>query len=300
MPSNINTTPANNPNVPGGDVSTSPYFGNLSQVSAGPAGILYALANQLLDLYNKIQAEYNQMVIAQNSAAKSMIIAGADAQRQAGVDQKWATMGQAIASSGQGVGTVASTMIEQRSNPYNSQLQTEDGNLTTLQKLETLENRPVNINVSSRNPATNIDPAQHAQRLLDDPLSQGTDEENQAGYNHMTAQQQKDFKAQLANKIEGTEKRINTISNRSERIGRQAQMTGNLLSGSIGAGGSSLQAFKSSSAAQSNAAQQVAQALSQQTTSAAETAKQQLSNLGGRTGQVIDAAKQGAQAYAQT
>lgn len=88
-------------------VPTPVVFGSsgMGQISSGPAALLYSLANQMIALYNDVQADYGNMTKTEIAVQSASISSGAKAQIAAATSQMWEKITGAI---GAGVGAACS------------------------------------------------------------------------------------------------------------------------------------------------------------------------------------------------
>ncbi len=298
-------TPIIEPDSPGFS-APPPAYGSMDQVSSGPAALLYTLSNELISIYNEMQASYCDMTTKEAEVQENTINTAAEAQRQQAEYQAWGIACQAFGAAISAGSSIFSVVAESRTNKQDTDLAgTQKADLDKMDKLQAVT-RGVAPAQRVTGPATDDeDPYIDARKkqLLDDPTvpSKATDAENGAAYAAMDEKEQLRFKQDLQEKITAKEKALNTTQSRINHRQTQIQTWGQLITGTGNALGQGGQAVYTGLAGQQQAAQQLTSSVTQMANSTAETTKQNLGKYYDTAIQASNAAKEAARAsYAQT
>ncbi|GEM_PF-6962327 len=287
--------------------AAQPGFGGMNQVSSGPAGLLYSLSNQLIQIYNQLQNLYGQVANAETTVQQDTIISGAAAQTDAAIQQSnsiYFQMGEALFG---GVATAGSTAFEAyKGGDLDNQmgdLEKEKAPLEQLDKLQKKEDLNFGRTIGTREPTGTEITARVNELKSGKYANTGTHDPeviNQKAINEMSDEDYTQFKKDLDNKLMDKEKRINTLQSR-----RQVQQSsynsysqiGTQMANSAFKGG---EATTTARAGQAQAIQQTSSGVQQMAGSTADSSRGSIGQDYAKVSDAIAAARQGAQAYAQT
>ena len=300
------------PNAP--QAHQQPY-GSMGQVGSGPAAELYTLANQLMALYNEMEALYNEMTQLEVNTQSQTLQASAQAQRDAAKWQALAIGAQAAGTLLGAVATGATMHMENTQNKDNiDNLNKEQPKLDSLNNLEKstriATNNPTSGNAlpDDQPPVAEDQPARiRARQLLQrnyEPApgldEKGVQADYNKAYNAMSVKERIQFRNNLHDDINGQEKVVNTAMSKIQTTQTTIQQKSQLLNAGANLIGQAGQATFTGIQGNSQAGQQIASGVSQMASGTAETTRQNIGKFYDMCASLISAARQGAQAYAQT
>ena len=291
-------------------VTPPQIYSFMDKISSGPAAILYNLSNQIIKIYSQLQELYAKVNIEATQVQLTEIQASADAQTAAGKSQAaslWAQAGGSLANAGV---TGAQLGAESYSNSSNFKTSlTQDAELNNLNSINELKAPPEDVTIGD-----NAEGPTPPEQLRTSQMKNGTykfDDDNdfspaeiatknQDAINAMNAEDHAAFKSTLQEKITAQEKALNTTQSRinynQTRYSSGAQIVNNLTN----CASQGVQAGYATAAAEHQSDQQLASGFSQIANSIADSGRQNLSLYYSKISDVIAAARQGSQAYAQT
>ena len=291
-------------------VTPPQIYSFMDKINSGPAALLYNLSNQIIKIYNQLQELYSEVNRDATAVQLKEIQASASAQIAAGKDQARALRAQAVGSFANAAVTGAQLGGESYSNSSNFKTsKTQEAELNNLNSINELKAPPANVTIGD-----NAEGPTSPEQLRTSQMKNGTykfDDDNdsspaeiatknQDAINAMNAEDHAAFKSTLQEKITAQEKALNTTQGRIQenqtRWNSVAQMANNGVN-SISQGANAL---CTEYAANDQSQQQVASGLSQISNSIADSGRQNLSLYYSKISDVIAAARQGSQAYAQT
>lgn len=300
-----NTTQNNASNPTQGSL---PSYGGMDQVCSGPAGMLYSLSNQLITIYNDLQTLYGKVAVAETNVQQSTITASAIAQRDAANQQSFTIVGQAI-ESGIGAAVSIGTMVGENlvTKGIDDQIGNAEGKLSPLKELESLEpGAPIAAHMIGDPgilPATSI--ATRTTALKNGTYDFGETPQvakinNQKAIDQMTPQEFTDFKKALNTKISAGESNVNTLQSRRTYVQNRANTFGQMTTGAVNGSLKGWESVTTAAAGNAQAQVQVANGVQGMANSTADAARGSIGQDYAKVSDVIAAARQGAQAYAQT
>lgn len=284
----------------------APAYGNMNQVSSGPAGILYTLANQLMVVYNELQTLNSEMTVAETNVQSKTIKAAADAQITAAANQAWSIGCQAIGSLASAGASAFSLIGENMKNSsLTDELGKEQPKLDNLNKLQEVTRAPAPNNPVVAEQEADLPPTSarsRAEQLLQDCESApGTSaEDNRAAYESMTDDERIQFKKDLQERITAQEKVINTLQTKINYNQTTINTASQLISGVTNTASQAGQAVCTWQSGAAQAAKEVSNGVSQMAGGTAESTRSQIAKYYDMVASIIAAARSGAQAYAQT
>jgi hypothetical protein len=284
-------------------------YGLIGQLSSGPAGVLYSLANQLIAIYNRLQELYNQMTQAETLVQRDTITAGAKAQMSAASSQAWSIGCQAFGAFASAGITAFTSYTAQKGNKASMEkLGVQEKELAPLKSLDDLKKTGPNLNVGEEG----LESAHVATQRASDFTNQRNyhfeetgdakviEQRNQDAINTMNADEYKLFKTNLAKEIESKTSEINTTQSKIQAHQSTWQTYGQIASSLTNTGSQAGQAGFTYAAENARASQQVANGITQMASSSADNTRGNIGQYYAKVSDVIAAARQGAQAYAQT
>lgn len=284
-------------------------FGGMDQVSSGPAGLLYSLSNQLIKVYNELQDLYGKVAVAETSVQQETINAGAAAQIDAAEQQKYGMFAQAAeALAGAAITGITTGVDSYKSSDIYKEMGEAEAEKAPLEKLDELQKGTDPASHLIGNPPPNAVPADITARVNE--LKNGNYAynvnnphdmvKNQRAINQMSPDEFAQFKKDLDNKIMDKDKRVNTLQTR-----RQTQQTSyntysqiaTQMANTVGKG---VESSTTAKAGQAQALQQTSSGVQQMAGSTADSSRGSIGQDYAKVSDAIAAARQGAQAYAQT
>jgi len=302
----INTTP----NTPSSSPSSPQPYGSMNQVNSGPAGELYTLSNELIAIYNQLEQLYNEMTVAETKVQSTTITAAADAQRASATAQAWSYGCQAAGSFASAGATLGTTIATFKANSeLTTKLLDQDNKLKNLKGINNLKAPPppgVTVSDSVAKPNAEQPRANDLKNgtyKFDDDSGLTPDQvatSNQSAINTMKPDEYKTFKSNLQKNIqtaqEAATKTQQTMTYTQTSYSQYGDLAKGGLSG-LAQGGQATATYKSEV---DKAAQQVESGVQSMASGTAETTRQNNGQMYAKVSDAIAAAKQGAQAYAQT
>lgn len=298
-----------------------PYNGGLYQVSGGPAALLYTLSNELIVIYEELQQLYSEISKEETSTQAQTINAGATAQEAATKHQAYAIGCDAAGSLIGGFISVGTTVLTAKLNGAQTKnLTAADSKMTQLKSLDSAI-QEVKLNNSNgvlknypnqENPNTVIRSNElKAGKLNSTSLQNLTPKElqnvNEEAYVRLAQERtptgrsvQEDIAEKLRGEIASQSREINDIHSHIQTKTTTYQGYSQLANGLATGTAQCLKADQTTKSGSSQAAQQISSGVSQMANTTAETTKQNFSKYYDSVSGVIAAARQGAQAYAQT
>ena len=297
---------------------SQPTSGGMDQVSSGPAGLLYSLSNELILIYNELQDLYGKVAIAETTVQASTITANAASQKQAAVLQA-ATIGcQAGEAFAGAVVTGATGYFETKKNSaIDTDITAIQNKLEELKALDGMDKKATDLqgarvfgqgavggqvdevaprmndllNRHYEYRATANGPARDAAQIK---------QLDQHAINAMSDDQYSQYKSKLGDEIGIYEKRLNTKN--SERLHNQQTYTQNAQLYTQGANIAfkGAEAYTTARGGKEQANIQVTNGVQQMANSTADSARGSIGQNYAKVSDAIAAARQGANAYAQT
>lgn len=288
----INTTDSSP--VPAGNV--------MSQISAGPEGLLYTLANQIMAIINQLQSVYNSITQEETTVQSKLIQTSADSQRQAASQQALATACEAVG----GLATAGVTFFTMYKDNQSNKVEGPklDAANAELDKLKAFQEKIQPI--ASKTPTSEWEEVDKTKAMdeVKSPAASRKAEMLRGDYDltkpnskeaieSMTSQERARFDQGLQDKISDQVKNVNTIQTRISA----SQTSNNLLSQAAQGAFTLLtkggQAIFTSNAGQATAAQQISSGVAQMSGGTADSARQQLAGYGNKAESLIQTAKAG-------
>jgi hypothetical protein len=288
--------------------------GGMNQVSSGPAGLLYSLSNELIMIYNELQDLYGKVAMAETSVQQSTIIANAASQRQAAVLRAVAIgcqAGEAIA--GAAVTGITGYKTAQKNSALDTEMAAIEDKLAPLKALDGIEKTAADAQGARRfgqgvGPQQVDEVAPRMNDLLDrryDYSGTRTDaaelrDLDQHAINAMNPDQYRGYKDRLGAEINTHEKRLNT--KQSTRLENQQtfKQYGDIFSQGANIALKSAETTTTTLAGKEDANIQVANGVQSMANSTADSARGSIGQNYAKISDAIAAARQGANAYAQT
>lgn len=301
-----NTTQNNASNPTQGPQSS---YGGMDQVCSGSAGMLYSLSNQLIMTYNDLQDLYGKVATAETNVQELTIKAAATAQRDAAYQQSLTIIGQAVES---GIGaaiTIVTTAAEKfgsgGSNEMTKQMSDLENEKAPLTKLDGMKKgvTPANRMIGdSSNSGTDVTTRMNDLKRGDYNYTgnENADTINQHAINQMSPDDFTAFKKGLKEELSTKETNINTLQSRLQSRQQTINTYGQLLTGAANGGLKGWESVTTAAAGNAQATVQVANGVQQMANSTADSSRGSIGQEYAKVSDAIAAARQGAQAYAQT
>lgn len=284
----------------------------LNQMSSGPAGILYTLSNELTAIYNQLQASYDEMTKAEAKVQQNTIDTAATAQIAAAHKQAMGIWSQAV---GSGIGallTIGGFGAKYFGNGGLSDLngQVEEQNTTLQSMTETKKLLPPQRNLV----VADAERDQAAVNLRANNMKEGiytqlgdetkTPEElerlRQDAVNTMSVDEHNNMIKDLDKKIPRAEKKLNELYTRMQYSEQKIDQYVTLANSGVNSISQGFNAVYTGQAGEASATQQVASGMTQMASSTGEATRQNIASNYSKVSEAINAASQGAKAYAQT
>ncbi len=277
------------------------YYGLMNQMNNGPAGVLYSLADKLIQIYLQLQRIENVMNNDETIVQGTTITVGADEQRS---DANW-TFASAIAQAG---GSAASFMITLgvtagnivKAKPINAEYGKAKTGLDTYTKMnDELQPPKVQDIKLSDDPIENGNGLSETARRMTNGVFEDeagkplTKEQMDDEIETMNRKQYDQFKAKLKDAIATKQSAVESASSNLQSMQQRLSFVkelGNSASQSISQG---FQGKFASNAGQAKAGGQVANAVSGMAGSTANNAAQGIDQAQSKVGSALENAKAG-------
>ncbi len=286
--------------------------GSMTQMSSGPAGILYTISNELTTIYNQLQASYDEMTKAEAKVQQKTIDTAATAQVAAATKQAYGILSEAI---GAGIGAIMT--IGGFAAKYvgtgglldlNKQVEKQNSTLQTLGETKKLLPPQGNLIVAdaTRDPvATNLRANNMKQGIYAEPGDEHLpadqlQRQRQDAVNTMSAEEHSNMMKDINKKIPRAEKELNNLYTRMQYKEQNIDQIINLGNSAVTAGSKGANAAFTAQAGQAQATQQVANGVTQMASGTGEATRQNIAANYNKVSEAINSASQGAKAYAQT
>lgn len=288
------------------------FYGNsMTQIGGGPAGMLYSLSNEMIKIYNQLQALYKEISLAENAVQKDTITAAADGQRAAAQQQANALYAQAAGAFAGGlvsVGGAATEYFGNRAN--NAELSVQNTELNRLNELNAMKGPNNDAIIGPRRDS--VDPLSVRRDAL---LNNDTEalancnanmeaadikSANEAAIKTMSPEEFKPFKQDLQKKVLAKEKTVNTAQNAVNSNIMRWNLYKDMVNSGANATSQGVQGYYTTKGGEHQATQQVASAVKDMGASVSNNAMQQNAAAAQESNSAIATAKAGATAYANT
>ncbi len=279
-----------------------------NQIGGGPAGILYTLSNELTVIYNQLQSLYNSMTIAETKVQETTINAGAKAQVADAHFQMVGLIIQGLTSFG---GSIAGGIASYRAAASEGENEKINTNENTIKNLTDVSNKVPpqalqDVSVGDNPIEEDNDPRKAAMLNGSYTFEESAAahpkemEKNIVAMSKMNDTELGQLRASLERKMAIHEDALNTVTNQINTRQSRFQSFGQMATSGINALGQGGQASTTLLSGEAKAAQQVDGSTTQMVSSTVQDTKQNIAQFYAKIAELISAARQGSNTYAQT
>jgi hypothetical protein len=280
--------------------STSDH--SMLQIGGGPAGVLYSLANELIQIYNDLQVISREIAILQTSVQKETVNAGADAQREAAYAQKYAlfcNVAEALSSAVVTGGTQALSLSKTKTLTDDMRkLEQQVAPLKTLDEAASRLRNPAEILIGQPTQA-NVDAQvrNFSQGNFSD-VSRYSPADNEAAIRHLqtrpNTQDYDNFRKHLSDEIKRYDTPINSKASELQTESTKYNTIGTAVTSVTSAAAKGVEAYNfTAKAGEEQAAMQVAQTIQGMADNAQKTASGNLGQQYSKVSEALQTARSG-------